>query len=166
MINNKILHGYQRRIFYSKQNITIEIYLENLKFCQEIKIGKKIYLDYPSLSPTDLFLSKIQRIDLDHEDMFDIKVLLLQYAFSPADDRNINIEYISKLCRNDWRWWNTLKENIAVLSQMNIDFKEQEDELLEKLATIEAKLNRSKKSFKWKLRKLIGERIAWYNHVD
>lgn len=164
--NIKILFGYQRRIFYTCQNITIEVYLDNLEFSQTIKISERLLLDYPTLSVTDLFLSRIQRIDLQDKDVFDISVLLDSFNLSNKDNNQIDIDYISKLCSKNWRWWKTLKINIDKLLRQKKNIFKSPNNINTKLREIENAIDAKKKSLRWRLRNIIGEKIRWFNSVE
>jgi hypothetical protein len=166
--NFKILFGYQRRIFYTPNNITVEVYLDDLYLCREIKISERIVLDYPTLCATDLFLSKIQRFDLKDKDIIDILVLLASFDFSGNGNDKIDLPYIARLCSTQWSWWKTFKHNLSRLYQNDKSwFGTQDREHIDKkLKEIERAIDSLKKSLKWKLRAIIGEKIKWYKHVD
>jgi hypothetical protein len=164
--NFKILFGYQRRIFYTPMNITVEVYLDDLPLCQDIKISDRICLDYPTLSVTDLLLSKIQRIKLKDKDIFDILILLASCNFTGENSNRIDLEYISRLCSKSWRWWKTFKINIDTLYKSKKDFLNNQGDISGKLEQVEHAIDSKKKSFGWKLRNLIGEKIRWYRYVE
>jgi hypothetical protein len=164
--NFKIHYGYQRRIFYSPDNITLEIYLDNLILCQEIDIGDRILIDYPALSPTDLFLSKIQRIGLKESDIFDIACLLSQHELTTIDNEGINLHYISSLCSKRWCWWKTTKYNFNEILNNRKFFPIFNSELIkQKIESISQSTDLKKKSFCWKFRSAIGDKVSWYNYV-
>lgn len=166
--NFKILFGYQRRIFYTPMNITVEVYLDDLHLCREIEISDRLLLDYPTLSPTDLLLSKIQRFDLKDKDIIDILVLLASFDLSGKNNNNVDLDYISRLCSNEWGWWKTFKVNTAKLYHNNKKgFSPRErDQINGKLKQLENAIDSGKKSLKWKFRAILGEKIRWYKHVD
>jgi hypothetical protein len=166
--NFKILFGYQRRIFYTPKNITVEVYLDDLYLCREIKISDRIVLDYPTLCTTDLLLSKIQRFDLKDKDIIDILVLLASFDFSGEGNDKIDLPYIARLCSIQWTWWKTFKHNLSRLYQNDKRwFGAQECELINgRLKKLESAIDSAKKSLKWKLRAIIGDKIKWYKHVD
>ena len=164
--NFKILFGYQRRIFYTSENITIEVFLENLPFNQEIKIDDRLVLDYPTISITDLFLSKIQRIHLEQKDFIDLYVLLLQHQSNNKKKNKIDLDYISDLCAKNWNWWKTLKMNIKKLQEKKNILDSYNETIITTLNQIEKAIDSKQKSIKWKMRSLIGEKMKWYKHVE
>ncbi len=162
----KIHFGYQRRVFYSPQNISIEIYLENLNLCQQLIIGDRLLLNYPTLSATDLFLSKIQKIGLTEKDVFDIYCLLSQHKLSYEEDGNINLEYISNLCAKNWRWWKTLKFNLNEMKNKQLNYFQESNDIDIKLNKIEHEIDSIRKSIFWNLRNIIGEKVSWYSFIE
>ena len=148
----KMLYGNKRRSFYTENNISIDVFIGNITLCQEISILERFYEDYPTITPSDLFLTKIQKIKLSDKDLFDI-VFLLEYIK--------DFQYIIELTSKSWNWWNTLTTNIKLLIEMDIN--EKNKNLLINLLN---QVNSKDKTIKWKLRDIIGEKIKWYNDVE
>lgn len=150
--NVKMLHGNQRRNFSSPKNISVDCFIENIYLCQNITVSDRLYLSYPTISISDLFLSKIQKHTLTSIDVFDIGYIL---------NFNIEVEYIAELCSSNWNWWKTFQINIPVLINSNLNKKNKK-----KLRDIFDSINSKKKSIKWKTRNIFGSSIKWYNTVE
>ena len=164
--NFKMLFGYQRRVYNTSNGITIEVYLDDLYLCQKIVIQERIYLDNPTLCYTDLFLSKIQRVNLTLKDIFDLTLLLDNISIVNKDPEGLNILYLQKLCAKDWHWWKTLNTNLLnLLEQPNIKFINHV-KLKMKINTILNGINSNKKSLKWHIRNILGDKIRWYDHIE
>lgn len=150
--NVKMLHGNQRRSFFTSQNISIDFFIDNIILCQPIEINKRFELSYPTLSPTDLFLSKIQRIGLKSKDLFDLDYIL---TFE------IDSVYLIKLCSNEWGWWETFNTNLPVLLSYtkNMENKTKIENLIDEI-------RKEEKSLKWKWRNLFGTNLKWHNDVE
>lgn len=150
--NVKMLHGNQRRSFFTSQNISIDFFIDNIILCQPIEINKRFELSYPTLSPTDLFLSKIQRIGLKSKDLFDLDYIL---TFE------IDSDYLIQLCSNEWGWWETFNTNLPVLLSYtkNMDNKTKIESLIKEISNGE-------KSLKWKWKNLFGTNLRWHNDVE
>lgn len=148
----KMLHGNERRSFYSHDNISIDIFIGNIILCQKINLSKRFKLSYPTISTTDLFLTKIQKLKLSESDIFDINYIL---------DFNIDKEYITSLCINDWCWWKTLETNIPVITKNAIS-----DSNRKILIDLWESITLKNKSFKWEIRNFIGSKKQWYNDVE
>lgn len=157
----KILFGRDRRVFYTEQNISIDVYIDKLALCQEVPLRERLSLDYPTLSCTELFLSKIQNVSWKAKDLFDMRVLLRHVAQHATAD-SLDLDYISWLSRR-WNWWRTLKLNLPKLREHDTADGEGVHDLL---YAIEDAADGCRKTLRWRLRNLIGDRIRWYSVVD
>jgi hypothetical protein len=148
----RMLYGNQRRSFHSKDNISIDIFIGNIFLCQEINILDRFELSYPTISITDLFLTKIQKMKLSESDIFDIDFIL---------NYSIDTEYVAKLCTNNWNWWKTLNVNIPIL--LNEKISSSNKVVLNNLLNF---TNSKKKNIHWQVRNFAGDKIQWYNIVE
>ncbi|MFC0878813.1 nucleotidyl transferase AbiEii/AbiGii toxin family protein [Saccharicrinis sp. FJH2] len=150
--NVKMLHGNQRRSFFTSQNISIDFFLDNIILCQPIEINNRFELSYPTLTPTDLFLSKIQRVELKPKDLFDLDYIL---TFE------IDSDYLIQLCSNEWGWWQTFNTNLPVLLSYTENIKNKT-----KIESLIDEIRNEEKSLKWKWRNLFGTNMRWHNDVE
>jgi len=148
----KMLYGNSRRSFYTENNISIDVFIGNITLCQEISILDRFDLEYPTITPSDLFLSKIQKINLSEKDVFDIDFILGYIN---------DFSYIIDLSSKNWNWWKTLTTNIPFLLKM--DISENSKNLLTGLLS---EINSIDKKINWKLRNIVGGRMRWYNDVE
>jgi hypothetical protein len=165
------LFGTQRRIFeHPGSGLHVDVILDQLRFCHEIDLRKRLEIDYPTLSLADLFLSKMQIVRINEKDVLDIIILLLEHDVGETDKEVINIKYISQLCSGNWGLWKTITSNLGKIKCMDErylgdhpgNFKNVDS----KIDLIKKHLEKSKKSIGWKLRAKIGERIKWYREVE
>jgi len=161
----KTLQGNLRRVFYTPKDISIEIYLENLQLCQEISIGNRIDLSYPSLSITDLFLSKIQRVDLLDKDLIDLVVLLMQHSAEKVSDK-IDFPYITEICSKSWNWWKTITDNLKKIEVFIKSKDFNQDNISREIEVFRQKIISGKRSFAWQIRNLVGDKIRWYRYLE
>jgi hypothetical protein len=164
--NNWKMHfGYQRRIFYTPEELTIEVYIDKLYLCQEIDLRHRLPSDRPSLSPTDLFLSRIQRVQLTAKDLFDLSILLTSKNLGAAGPDTIDLGYVATLAAASWPWWKTLHDNLAHLRTTRLPALDSEP-LQTRLFQLSDAIEREPKSLLWKLRAMIGPRLSWYAEVE
>lgn len=164
--NFKRLFGYQRRIYYASNGITIEVYLDDLSLCQKVSIHERINLDSPTLCCTDLFLSKIQRIPLTSKDVFDLSLLLVSTPIGMKDPDGVNVSHIENLCNTNWRWWKTITTNLQQLTeQSKFSFIDQSMLTLH-ITSIMNAANSKRKTIPWYFRSFLGDNIRWYEKVE
>ena len=148
----KMLYGNKRRSFYLDNNISIDVFIGDITLCQKIPILNRFNLSYPTITPVDLFLTKIQKLYLSDSDVYDITFIL---------EHIINFQYIIDLSSKNWNWWKVLTKNIDFI--LKKDINENNNKCLKELLY---KLNLCDKTINWKIRNIIGERKQWYNDVE
>ncbi len=165
------LFGHKRRIFYHPElPLHSDVFLDKLRFCHEIDFRKRLEIDKPTVSVTDLLLGKLQIVEINKKDIIDIMILLRQYGVSDGGTRTncLDGEYISRLfCRN-WGWWKTGTCNLDKTGNFSSDYLSEEDaaDVRSKLSQIRSMIADRGKSLSWKSRSLIGEKIKWYDEVE
>lgn len=164
------LFGTKRRIFDLKSDgVRCDVVLDRLRFCHEIDLRRRLEIDYPTISLSDLILSKLQIIRLNDKDILDIIVLLREHRIGDTDTETINVKYLSDLCSRDWGLWKTVNINLDRVSQkISTYLKNCEDfrDVQFKIKSILEVVNTHKKSISWKLRNKLGDRIQWYQEVE
>ena len=163
--SRKMLFGYQRRTFYTPEQITIEVYLDKLYLCQEIDLRSRLNVGSLWLSPTDLFLSRIQRVKLAPKDVLDLGVLLTSKELGTDGPNTINLGYIASLAAKSWPWWKTLHDNLSLLLSDPPSVLNPEPLRSRLLGLIEA-IDQEHRSLGWRLRSLAGARIQWFADVE
>ena len=148
----KMLYGNERRSFYLENNLSIDVFIGNITLCQNLSILDRFDETYPTITTSDLFLTKIQKINLSDSDVYSINYIL---------KFGIDFEYIIKLSSESWNWWKTLNKNIPFLLENNIS--EDNKRLLVDLMN---EISSTEKTRSWKLRNFIGEKRSWYNNVE
>lgn len=160
----RMLFGHQRRVFYTPEDITVELYIDRLVLCQRLDLRQSLPSEPPTLGPTDLFLSKIQRIGLSDADRSDLAALIA--ARGPGEKDGIDLERISALLASDWRWWKTFRVNLPALREsLPRDFPELR-KVEDGLGVLEELTRRQPKRLRWRLRALLGDRFRWYDEVE
>lgn len=160
-----------RYLFKSKTGTIVDVFVDSLDFCHRINLRERISLDYPTISLSDLLLSKLQIVEITDKDLQDVVVLLVEHEVAESDDAELlNAYYVSDLLAADWGFYYTVSQNLGViksflseciwLSTSNKKIVSERIGLLEK--TIEAK----EKSLAWKLRSKVGRHVTWYKQVN
>lgn len=164
-------HEVQRNFYTHKDlGVKLDVFFDKLKMCHEIDFKGRLELHSKTITPTDLFLEKIQIVKISEKDIKDIMVLLSGIGLT-EDESGINIRYIADRMSWDWGFYYTTTINLNKLKEFLHKYsgklKEDEIEAVEErvdqiLAAIESK----PKSAKWKLRAKIGPSMKWYNEVE
>ncbi|MEM3697760.1 MAG: hypothetical protein QXQ94_09735 [Candidatus Bathyarchaeia archaeon] len=166
--NFNAFHGSERLI-YNKGEIRVDIFLDKFSMCHQFDFRKRLKLDFPTLSVSDLLITKLQIVQLDEKDLKDIIFLLNDHELSDTDNdrEKINAKYIAKLCSDNWGIYKTFTMNVnrvlryleKCLDQKNAQIKVN---LKDKCSFLLEIIEKEPKSLAWKTRAIIGEKRQWY----
>jgi hypothetical protein len=162
-------HGHKRQIWYSPRN-QIDILFDVFEMCHVIDLRDRLHVDRPTLSPSDLFLQKIQIVQINEKDIKDLIILLVEHDLGEEDGDRINLKYVSQILSDDWGFWYTTTLNLDKLEHMLDNYPQltadEKRKVKERVQAIRERLISSPKSFKWRLRERIGTKTQWYNVVE
>lgn len=161
-----ILHGASRLLFYDQQyQRQIDVFLGTFEMCHKLQLESRLAFSGPTLPPSDLLLLKLQIVQLNEKDITDALALLLQYEPVVEDSATtLSCGYIAQLAANQWGWYTTLHDTLAILIERAPNYLEASDvELVRaRAATLLAAMQAAPKSLSWRLRDKIGRRMPWY----
>lgn len=127
--------------------------------CHRIELSERLDLDFPTLTVTDLILTKLQVVELNAKDLLDLELLMREHEFGFDGSDVIDVAYLSGLVRDDWGLWRTLTGTLDNLARHAPGVAPKAEELLKTLAE-------APRSRKFQLRAKIGERKRWYKLPD
>jgi hypothetical protein len=164
-------HEVQRNFYTHKDlGIKVDVFFDKLNMCHEIDFRGRLELYPKTITPTDLFLEKIQIVKISEKDIKDL-IVIFSEADLTEDERGINVKYVADRMSWDWGFYYTTTINLNKVKEFlgRYSNKLREDEVKtvngridRLLGAIEAK----PKSTKWKLRAKIGPSVKWYNEVE
>jgi len=162
---NAMNYGRQMMFTNSTSGVHVDIFLDVLRMCQELKFTDRLAVDeHCSLAASDLALSKLQIVELADKDKTDLLALLLDHEPSPGSESGLNISRIAEVCQVNWGWW---KSAIVTLdaTKAYAPARLSPRDLASALAHIEVlrtAIVEAPKSARWKARARVGERMKWY----
>jgi hypothetical protein len=159
--NYNALHGHQRLLFWDEQHgRQVDIFVDRMQMCHNIDFRSRLNIDQRTLSLADLMLTKLQIVELNEKDMLDTMALFFDFDVEDSE-KGINAAYISGLTGNDWGLQKTLDNNLNKMKAFAAEhgFPEYVPQRIDKLL---ARMAKQPKSFSWKTRAMVGERVRWY----
>jgi len=161
-----IFHGSERLLFHGNNGLRIDVFLDVLTMSHKLDLRGRLELDFPTISLTDLLMTKLQIFELNEKDVKDMICLLNDHDLADADlPEKINSKYISELCSKDWGMYKTFTMNLnRILNNLE---KLSSDEKMRTRVSSQCKLminqiEDAPKSTKWKMRAKVGEKKRWY----
>jgi hypothetical protein len=177
----KLGYGEDREVFivsegeraiYEKPGtgLHVDVFYEKLDFCHAIYWKDRLEVDSPTIPLAELLLEKMQIVQINEKDVIDTIMLLLEHPLGDIDKETINIKRIAGLCANDWGLWRTTTMNLEKVRALAHGYSQLTDEQKNKVESqvknAIARLDQETKSFAWRLRARVGDRVKWYKDVD
>jgi hypothetical protein len=175
----------QRQIYYHPKGwFTVDVFYDKLLVANHpLNFKGRLELDYPTITPTDLLLEKVQMWEaFGQKDLKDCLILLRSHSMVEGDAKDaIDKKYIAKLLAGDWGLWYTATSNLKKIREFTIRIDElgKEAEIDPKVLTEEdrkiitgrvdellERVNEEPKTLKWRLRSKIGTKARWYEPVE
>jgi hypothetical protein len=148
--------------------LNIDVFFDELFFCHAIPLKNRLDLDFPTITPTDLLLEKMQIVEINPKDIKDSLVLLLEHPIAPNTPDAIDAGYIARLMAADWGFYYTFTTNIGRLDgeMVKVGFApEAAATVRARIAELLQAIEQAPKSTGWKLRARVGTRVKWYQEV-
>jgi hypothetical protein len=167
-----LLNGTKRQIYLDPNSERhVDIFVGNFEMCHKLPLNSRLHLDSVTVPLAELLLSKAQIVELNHKDALDIASLLLYNETGDTDDGRINLDYIAKLCAQDWGLYKTTSMNLKrvadIVSDEKLNLTEAERGLILKRASkIQQTFETMPKSLAWQMRDKVGTRVRWYEEVE
>jgi hypothetical protein len=148
----------------------IDIFGDVLDFCHVINFSGRLEADSQSLPLAELLLEKMQIVRINEKDLIDTIMLLREHPLGESDQETINLRILLPLLSNDWGFWRTVTGNLRMVDEVLNDYPGLTDEdrqgVRARLHELQERLDAAPKSFRWKTRAAIGEKMKWYKDVE
>lgn len=167
-----ILNGDQRQIYYhNPTEMKVDIFVGHFEMCHRIPLEERLNADPITIPLAELFLSKVQIVELNRKDAIDLTSILLNNQTGAGDNETINLNILSQLGSADWGLYKTTSINLdkieAMLSKDEIPLNDEEKALVTgRINDIRRTFAEMPKPMAWQLRDRVGTRVKWYIEVE
>lgn len=164
-------HTTTRDIYVNQEKLFVDIFRDVLSYCHPISFIGRLELDFPTITVADLLLEKLQIVQINAKDLFDVVILLLEHDLKDGQDKdNLDINRVTGLWANDWGFYYTgttnLKKVLTFVEEMKVLDSSQKQSVKDKVNYLLQRVEEQPKTLRWKLRSLIGTKIRWYEVVE
>lgn len=157
------LNGSRRlRYWDPRHQRQVDVFLDRVRMCHIIDLRPRLGLADISLAAADLFLLKMQIVEINLKDLADVVALLLDHPVAESDDDAINRTYIAGLAARDWGLYRTLQLNVERLLSVLPDLPVPAGPVRRRLDEVWQAIEAHPKSLAWRLRAYVGDRVRWY----
>lgn len=152
------LHGERRMIFHGPAG-KLDLFVDVFEMCHRIDLTSRLELDTPTLTASDLLLTKLQVVELNAKDASDAALLLREHELASGEGDWIDVDYLATLAGDDWGLWRTATLTLDRLAEL-------EPEVADRAGALRAALDAGPKTRRFRLRARVGERKRWYEIPD
>jgi len=131
---------------------SLDVFYDEIDGNHPISIKARLGCSWPTLSWTDLLLTKLQRKNMRAEDVWDVKLLM-------ASVETVETLYFQTMLGCNWGLYTTVTDNLKDL-KTNAPYLSAEVTHLQQLAAS------APKSLMWKFRSIIGRRLKWWREMS
>ena len=174
------MFGHKRLIYYHpEKKYHVDIFLNGLEFSHDLKFGEKpgegrLEVDYPTISPADIVLEKLQIHEINRKDLIDLIALFLVHDVQDQFSKDaIDGTYIGKTLSKEWGFWYDATTNLervrTLLKELEKDGKmsnSQTQIVEQRMAKLLDYVNKTPKERSWEKRAKTGTKKAWYREVE
>lgn len=150
----------------------VDVFADELHFCHRIPFKDRLDLDSPTICTTDLWLEKMQIVEINLKDFKDTIVLMLEHPLSHQQPgpKSIDTTYIVDILRQDWGFYYTFTTNLKRVPEHFDEFPSihegQHSVILDRIDELLKAIDIAPKTLGWKMRAKIGSRRRWYQEVS
>jgi len=174
------MFGHKRLIFYHPQNrYHIDVFFNRLEYSHDVEFGEKpgsgrLELDYPTITPADIVLEKLQIHEINRKDLIDLVAIFLVHDVLEQPGKNaVDGGYVAKILSNEWGFWYDATTNLGkvklILEQLTNEGKltaaqsQATNQRIDRLLDI---VTNAPKTHNWDKRAKTGTKKAWYREVE
>ena len=165
-----MLSGGERHIFFGERVPMIDVFYDRLNYNHPIDYRGRLEIHPYCVSLSDLFLQKLQIVQINDKDLKDGMLLLLAATLGENDHGVVNCKYISKIMSDDWGFYHTSTTNLEKIKNATRNVAALTDEhrvvITKKVDDVLSMIENAPKSGKWKGRAKVGSKKVWYNEVS
>jgi hypothetical protein len=160
------LQGKKRLQFFDRDNgRQVDIFLDLFEMCHTFNLKRRLDPQSATLPLPDLFLTKLQIVELNEKDIKDLFALFYDHPMNEPDGSGTVGAYITDMCSKDWGLYQTVVDTMDKLSNFLKGFPitpEQRERIASNLDRTRSLLVNTPKSTGWKIRASVGRRVQWY----
>src|ERR1700674_5352687 len=161
------MQGYRRLIFNDiEHQRRVDIFLDVFEMCHKFNFKDRLDVDQYTISLADMLATKLQIVEINQKDLKDVVSMFIDHDVGTGEaPEAINGAYLAKLCSDDWGIYKTFMVNLDRIVSMINDFELEDSEkklVSDRVTSLKKMIEDAPKSFRWKMRARVGEKVQWY----
>jgi hypothetical protein len=152
------------------RSLHADLFFDELKMNHTLDLRKRLHLDFPTLTVSDLLLEKMQIVRINEKDVKDTILMLLEHPIANHDTDSIDAGYVADILAADWGFYYTFTMNLSKVETFTYRYEQIQEEdkqqVISEIATLRQAIEDKPKNLRWKLRARTGTSSKWYRDVD
>ncbi|MGQ0670401.1 MAG: hypothetical protein ACT4PO_12120 [Actinomycetota bacterium] len=162
--------GIKRLIYHHPRDwVKVDVFMDELVMAHTIDFKGRLELDAPTVTLTDLLLSKLQIHEITENDLMDVTVLLTEHGLGAGENGLIDLPYLAGIMGRDWGFYTSTVGNLDRLGEALVRYAALPYDVRERVGArsraIRDAIEAEPKTRKWRLRARVGTRMRWYEEV-
>ncbi|HZL64685.1 MAG TPA: Fic family protein [Thermoleophilia bacterium] len=148
----------------------VDIFMDVMRMDHDVDVRDRLDIDEYAISPVDAFIAKMQIGKINQKDIHDVIALVKDVPLREIDDDlSIDVPYLADVCSRDWGLYHDITTNLGIVIARLDDYGLSEEEIARvygRLAAMQEAVEEAGKTFRWRLRASVGQRVAWRREIE
>ena len=148
----------------------IDVFLDAMRMDHQVDLRDRLEINTYAIDPADLFLSKLQIVNLNEKDIHDVITLVKDvYVDFQPHPGVLDLHHVAGVCAADWGLYIDVMNNIDTVVEHVGDYDLGPRDAARVRRTLELAqdmMTEQAKTLRWRLRARIGKRVRWYDEVE
>ncbi len=148
----------------------IDVFLDAMRMDHEVDFRDRLDINTYAIDPADLFLSKLQIVNLNEKDVHDAITLVKDvYVDFQPHPGVLDLHHVAEVCAADWGLYIDVMNNIDTVIDHVADYDLGPRDAARVRRTLELAqdtMTEQAKTLRWRVRARIGKRVRWYAEVE
>ena len=148
----------------------VDVFLDAMRMDHQVDFRDRLEINTYAIDPADLFLSKLQIVNLNEKDVHDAITLIKDvYVDFQPHPGVLDLHHVAEVCSADWGLYIDVMNNIDTVIEHVADYDLGPRDAARVRRTLELAqdmITEQAKTLRWRLRARIGKRVRWYDEVE
>ena len=148
----------------------IDVFLDSMRMDHQIDFRDRLEINTYAIDPADLFLSKLQIVNLNEKDVHDMITLVKDvYVDFQPHPGVLDLHHVAEVCAADWGLYIDVMNNIDAVVEHVAEYDLSPRDAARVRRTLELAqdmMTEQAKTLRWRVRARIGKRVRWYSEVE